>query len=453
MYFSAALVAASAAYVSATPAHFRPGPGPHGHGGSSASFAAPSSSAAVVATSVASSGTSTVAVAVAAASTTGSATSDSTDASACTPVAGGSSSTDDTPAIESAIAECASGTIVIPADTTYYINSELSFDGCSGCTLEVEGTLLVSDDTDYWNGVTAVFLAKDITGLTVTSTTGSGLFDGNGQASWDLFAEDTSYDRPTLFYVDGSSDVTISNLVFQNAPNVFHSSTGGSSNVAYKDITLSAISTSDNAAKNTDGWDIGESTYVTINGATVLNDDDCVAFKPGASYVEIYDISCNGSHGISVGSLGSKAGTTDTVENIYVSGATMINSAKASGIKLYAGGSDYGSAVVSNVTFTDFVVDNSDYAFQVQSCYNGDTDYCDEYPSTAQLTDIVISGYSGTTSTDYAPAVANIDCPADGTCGIVMSDMTVEAGSGTAEYLCANTPSDLGVTCTSGASG
>lgn len=373
--------------------------------------------------------------------------------STCTPTAGGSSSTDDVAAIESAIADCASGTIVIPAGTTYYVNSELSFDGCSDCTLQVEGTLLVSDDTDYWEGKTAIFLVQDIDGITVTSETGSGLIDGNGQAAWDLFASDSSYARPTLFYVDGSSNVAISNLVFKDAPNVFHSSTGGSSNVAYTNITLTAISTSDNEPKNTDGWDIGESTYVTINGATVLNDDDCVAFKPGANYVEVYDISCNGSHGISVGSLGSSAGSTDTVQNVYVSGATMINSAKASGLKLYPGGSDYGSSVVSNVTFEDFVVDNSDYAFQVQSCYGSDADYCDENPSTAQITDVVVKGYSGTTSDGYDPVVANIDCPADGTCGITMSDMTVEAPSGSSEYLCANTPSDLGVTCTSGASG
>ncbi|KUI58120.1 Endo-xylogalacturonan hydrolase A [Cytospora mali] len=372
-------------------------------------------------------------------------------ASTCTPTAGGSSSTDDVPAIESAIAECASGTIVIPASTTYYVNSALSFAGCSGCTLQVEGLLKASDDTDYWNGKTAIFEAKDIDGLTVTSKTGSGVFDGNGQASYDLFAKDSSYARPTLFYVDGSSNVKISNLRFKNPPNVFHSSTGGSTNVAYTNVRMDATSKSSNPAKNTDGWDIGDSTYVTINGATVVNDDDCVAFKPGANYVEVYDISCNGSHGISVGSLGKT--NTDTVENIYVSGATMINSAKASGIKLYPGGSSHGKGVVSNVTFENFVVDSSDYAFQVQSCYGEDTDYCDEYPSTGTIKDVIIKGYSGTTSSKYEPAVANIDCPADGTCDITMSDMTVKAPSGSAEYLCANTPSALGVTCTSGASG
>lgn len=374
-------------------------------------------------------------------------------AATCTPKAGGSSSTDDVPAIQSAIAACPSATIVIPAGTTYYVNSVLSLAGCKGCTLQVEGLVKASSDTGYWNGKTAIVLAQNIDGLTVTSTTGSGVFDGAGQASWDKFATDSSYDRPTLFYITGSKNVKMSNLSFKDAPNVFHSVTGGSSNVAYTDITLSAVSKSKNLPKNTDGWDIGSSTYVTINGATVTNDDDCVAFKPGADHVEIYDISCTGSHGISVGSLGSKAGNTDTVSNIFVSGAKMSTSTKAAGIKLYAGGSSYGTAVVSNVTFKDFTVASSDYAFQVQSCYNSDATYCASNPSTAKISGVVVSGFSGTTSTKYAPVVANINCPKAGSCGIAMSGMTVKAGSGTAKYQCANTPSSLGVTCSSGASG
>lgn len=374
-------------------------------------------------------------------------------ASTCTPVAGGSTSVDDVPAIVSAIAACPAGTIVIPAGKTYHVNSVLSFADCTGCTLQVEGTLLVSDDTDYWNGKKAIFLAQNITGLTVKSTTGAGVFDGNGQAAWDLFAADKSYARPTLFYITGSTNVAISNLAFLNAPNVFHSSAGGSSHVVYTDIVLSAISTSSNVAKNTDGFNVGPASYVTIHNASVLNDDDCVAFKEGANYVEVYDITCDGSHGISVGSLGSKYGIIDTVSNIYVNGATMKNSTKASGIKLYPAGASHGSAVVSNVTFENFDVTSSDYAFQVQSCYGETAAYCAATPSTAQITDVVVKGFSGTPSTKFSPVVANIDCPAKGTCGITMSGMTVKAPSDTTEYLCANTPSTLGVTCTSGASG
>lgn len=374
-------------------------------------------------------------------------------ASTCTPKAGGSGSIDDVPALESAIASCPSGTIYIPASTTYYVNSALSLAGCSGCTLQIEGTLKLASDTDYWNGKTAQIEVDNITGLKIYSSTGSGLIDGNGQDAYDRFAEDSTYDRPTMLYITGSSnDIVVQNLKLKNPPNVFVSATSGTKNIQFSSLVLTAASKSTNAAKNTDGFDISGS-YVTMNDINVTNDDDCIAFKPGANYVTVTDVTCTGSHGLSVGSLGSKHGATDSVSNIYVNGATMIDSTKAAGIKLYPAGTEHGTAVVKNVTWENVVVDNCDYAFQIQSCYSEDTDYCEDTPSTATLTDIIVKGFSGTTSDAYEPTVANINCPASGTCDVTLSSMTVKPPSGTARYLCANTPSSLGVTCSSGASG
>lgn len=88
---------------------------------------------------------------------------------------------------------------------------------------------------------------------------------------------------------------------------------------------------------------------MTIAHTTVTNQDDCVAFKPGANLVTVTDITCTGSHGLSVGSLGGSTGA-DSVTNVLVDGATMINSAKAVGIKLYDGASGHTAATVRNVT-------------------------------------------------------------------------------------------------------
>lgn len=270
-------------------------------------------------------------------------------------------------------------------------------------------------------------------------------------ARWDLFASDESYARPTLLYITGGSDIQVTGLAQKNPPNVFISVKGGSTNVLFSQLNMTAESTSDNEPKNTDGFDIGESTYVTLTNIDVVNDDDCVAFKPSANYVTVDTISCTGSHGISVGSLGK--GSDDSVKNIYVSNAKMIQSSKAAGIKTYPSGNDHGTSTVSNVTFADFVVQDSDYAFQIQSCYGEDDSYCESNPGNAELTDIVVKGFSGTTSDKYDPTTANINCGSGGTCGITISDWTVEASSGSGEILCSNTPSDLGVDCTSGASG
>lgn len=373
----------------------------------------------------------------------------------CTPTAGGIQSIDDTPAIHSAIITCGKGgTIVIPAGVTYYLRSMLDMTGCVGCTFNLEGTLKASDDTTYWNGKTAIILFNGISGCTFQSLTGSGMIDGNGQASYDLFATDSSYARATTVYIEGAS----SNLKFKgfrvhNPPNVFFNMKGSLTNLVFASLTMDAASKSTNAAKNTDGFDVGATTYVTITDTTVSNDDDCVAFKAGANYVSVSGITCTGSHGLSVGSLGSSASSDDTVKNIYVTDATMINSSKAVGIKLYPGGSAHGTATVSNVTYDGVTVTNCDYAAQIQSCYNEDASYCASYPSTAIVTGVYFKNFKGTTSTKYEPDIANIDCPGAGTCDVFFSGWSVKPPSGTAAYLCANVDSSPGITCTSEATG
>ncbi|KAF7929218.1 uncharacterized protein EAE98_005137 [Botrytis deweyae] len=373
----------------------------------------------------------------------------------CTPASAGNSGTDDVPAIAAAISSCGSGGVIqIPAGVQYAINSVVDFKGCAGCTLNIEGTLKVSDDLDFWDGKRAIFYMDGISKATIQSVSGTGVIDGNGQAAYDYFAINSSYARPTLHYITGaSSNIAIKNLRVKNPPNVFFSVTGGSKNVAYSDLTMTAASKSTTAPKNTDGFDVGDSTFVTLNNINVTNQDDCVAFKPGANYTTVNTITCTGSHGLSVGSLGNKAGTTDSVTNIYVTGATMVNSTKAVGIKLYPGGSSHGSAIVSNVTFNDVTVKNSDWAAQIQSCYNEDATYCASSPSTASVTDVYFTNFKGTTSSKYSPDVANLDCPGAGTCNINFSSWSVAPASGSATFLCANVDKSTGLTCTSGASG
>jgi galacturan 1,4-alpha-galacturonidase len=101
---------------------------------------------------------------------------------ACTPTAGGSSSIDDVPAIVAAIQSCGNGgTIVLPAGSTYYANSILDFAGCTGCQFQIEGLLKFASDTDYWEGKSGMITLSDISGVKITSVTGSGVIDGNGQ--------------------------------------------------------------------------------------------------------------------------------------------------------------------------------------------------------------------------------------------------------------------------------
>ena len=169
----------------------------------------------------------------------------------CTPVAAGSASKDDAPAIYAAIQKCGNGgTVVIPAGKTYYLNTVLNFDGCKSCVFQLDGTLKASDDLAYWEGKTAILYLKNIPGLKFT---GAGVIDGNGQKAWDRFATDSTYKRPTLFYIDGGHDINMHGWKMINPPNVFHSVKGNALNIAYSNLNMSAISTSKNEPKNTDG--------------------------------------------------------------------------------------------------------------------------------------------------------------------------------------------------------
>lgn len=372
----------------------------------------------------------------------------------CTPTAGNSASTDDVPAIESAIAACTSGTIIIPKGSTYHIGSQLLFTGCAGCTLQIDGTLQMTADFDYWNGKAAFILIKGITDATVTSSTGAGVVDGNGQAYWDYIVNnDTSYSRPNLVRVDGSTGFTMSNLSIRSAPQFHVVTTGNSKNIHYSDITLYSVSSSDNVAHNTDGFDIGPATNVVAENLHITNDDDCVVLKPGASYVTARNITCVGSHGLSIGSLGSSHTANDTVSHSIFEGAVMQDSAKAAGIKIYPAGPDHGTGTVLNVTWKDIACDGCDYAFQVQTCYGEDETYCTANGNTGHVSDVIVQNFTGTTSGNYDDVVANIDCPNDGSCDIKMRDFDVKAPSGKSAVQCANTESDIGVTCSSGASG
>lgn len=129
-------------------------------------------------------------------------------ASSCTPVAGGSSSIDDVPAITSAIASCGKGgTIVIPSGTTYNLKSTLDFAGCVDCDFQLEGTLKFSSSTSTWKGQTAMINIKNIDGLRFRSVTGSGVIDGNGQDAYaflSFFFLFNSHPSPLISHVDGT---------------------------------------------------------------------------------------------------------------------------------------------------------------------------------------------------------------------------------------------------------
>ncbi len=174
---------------------------------------------------------------------------------------------------------------------------------------------------------------------------------------------DTGFSRPPMIYISGGSNIVLDNLRMKNAPTAFVNLRDATKVATFSNLKLDATSKSVNVPKNTDGFDIGESTFATLTNINIKNQDDCIAFKPGANYALADTITCTGSHGISVGSLGKE--NPDTVKNIVARNIHMINSTKAAGIKTYPPDNGHAFSIISNITFIKFVIKNCDYAIQV----------------------------------------------------------------------------------------
>lgn len=187
----------------------------------------------------------------------------------------------------------------------------------------IQGYVQFTNDTDYWQENSFKQIFQNATtffqlGGKDVNVYGGGMLDGNGQVWYDLYAEDEYILRPILFGTVGLHGGSISNLRFRYSPqyyNFIHNST----DVIFDSIDISGYSQSENTAKNTDGWDTYRSSNIIIQGAVVNNGDDCVSFKPNSTEILVQNMHCNGSHGISVGSLGQYPGSYDIVENVHVS--------------------------------------------------------------------------------------------------------------------------------------
>jgi len=372
----------------------------------------------------------------------------------CTPSSASNSSIDDVPAISKALSACGNGgIIIIPPGKTFMIRSPLDFSDCKGCEFQIEGTLKVSDDLQYWEGRPACFMLENVAGITIHSLTGSGLIDGSGQAFWDYHANHSSYQRPFLIVMKNAVNITFTNFRLKDSPRWFITVNASSINIKFSELVLSAISTSHNIPINTDSIDTADSSYITISNIHITNGDDCICLKAGSNYISVKNITCVGSRGLSVGSLGLIAGQTDEVKNVYVSDVKMINSTPAVRIKMYPAGLSHGKVFVSNITFERITVENADYAFRVQTCYLSKETTCQETPSAATLSNIKLINIIGKTSNEYDPDVANINCPPAGTCDLTFSGWNVTAPSGNSTVLCNNYEHPSGVKCTPGAFG
>lgn len=188
------------------------------------------------------------------------------------------------------------------------------------------------------------------------------------------------------------------------------------------------------------------------------------------------NLSCNGTHGISVGSLGQYPERIDIVENILVRNISMYNSSEGARIKVWPdafneksanlkGGG--GSGSVRNVTYDGMWLDNVDYGITITQCYGqDDEEECFKHPVSAHawpsishllyrianidqqarlnISDITFKNIRGWTNRVFAPLVAHIVCSSPETCSNIRAEnIDIRSINGSHQATCRNVDNAL----------
>jgi polygalacturonase len=138
---------------------------------------------------------------------------------------------------------------------------------------------------------------------------------------WDGSGGSGGVTKPKFFYAHSLTSSTITNLYIKNTP-LQAVSINGASGLTITGMTIDN-SAGDSLGKNTDAFDIGSSDSVTITGANVYNQDDCVAVNSGTNILFENSV-CSGGHGISIGSVGGR--TDNTVDGVTFSNVEVKSS-------------------------------------------------------------------------------------------------------------------------------
>lgn len=166
-----------------------------------------------------------------------------------------------------------------------------------------------------------------------------------------------------------------------------------------------------------------------------------MSLKPNSTNILITNLSCTGSHGISIGSLGEYAGTQDIVENVLIKNISMSNAENGARIKAFGGSASAtsvkggGSGYARNITFQDFKCNAVTLPIVINQCYETSASTCASYPSKVLISDIHYIDVTGT-GTKKAEVVSLV-------CSDVCTDITatgthlVGTGGGS-EYFCTN---------------
>lgn len=156
----------------------------------------------------------------------------------------------------------------------------------SGTTLDLsklaDDTTVIFEGTTTWGYQewTGPLLTISGTRITVQGASGA-VLDPDGARWWDGQGGNGGRTKPKFFSAHSLTDSSINDLSIKNTP-VQAVSIAGCEGLKINGMTIdSSAGDTGSLGHNTDGFDIGTSSNVVIDGAKVYNQDDCVAINSG----------------------------------------------------------------------------------------------------------------------------------------------------------------------------
>ncbi|KAL4805607.1 glycoside hydrolase [Aspergillus unguis] len=297
--------------------------------------------------------------------------------------------------------------------------------------LEDETTVIFEGTTTWgyeeWEGPLLQIKGNKIT---IKGAEGAKL-NGDGSRWWDEEGSNGGKTKPKFFYAHSLTDSTITDLYIENTP-VQAVSINGCDGLTITDMTIDNSAGDDAGGHNTDGFDIGESNDITITGAKVYNQDDCVAVNSGTS-ITFSGGTCSGGHGLSIGSVGGR--DDNTVDTVTFKDSTVSNS--DNGIRIKAKSGESGE--IKGVTYSGITLDSiNKYGILIEQNYDGG-DLHGDPTSDIPITDLTIEDISGSGAVSSDGTNIAIVCGSSGCSDWTWSGVEVTGGDDYDE--CENVPS------------
>ncbi|KAI3496544.1 hypothetical protein L1887_38909 [Cichorium endivia] len=286
--------------------------------------------------------------------------------------------------------------LLVPKHYTFLIQSTIFTGSCgNGVVFQIEGTITAPDGPSSWqkgNSLRQWLVFYRVNGM---SLQGGGVIDGKGEKWWNLPCKPHKgpngttipgpCDSPVAIRFFMSTNVTVKGIKVKDSPQ-FNFRFDGCRGVYIDSLNIKAPSLS----PNTDGIHIENTNDVRIYNSFISNGDDCVSIGAGSYDVDIKNITCGPSHGISIGSLGMR-NSRACVSNITVMDSVIKHSDNGVRIKTWQGG--LGS--VSNVKFINIHMDTVRNPIMIDQYYC-QTKLCPNQTSAVSISNIIYERIRGT---------------------------------------------------------